>query len=157
VTTPSTEFSTPTTPNCTLPEAVAWNTSSAEILDRRLLAEGARRPQHGHALGRFERQAGRHDFAPDGGDMRALERPRVGASDFFDHLRHAVGAEEGGAFAFLDLADTLGHQGALVQQGEQLLVDVVDLDAQAGQFRGGLWGVHGWGAAQAWRCSNSRM
>ena len=74
---------------------------AAKELDGRLFAERAFRAQHGHALRRFKRQAGGHDFAPDGGHVGALERPGVGGLDLLDYLRHAIGAEEGRAFAFL--------------------------------------------------------
>ena len=58
-------------------EAVAINQlgGAAEIFDASLLAKSALRPQHGHAGGHFQRQAGRHDFAPDAGDMVIEQRP----------------------------------------------------------------------------------
>jgi hypothetical protein len=40
----------------------------AEIVQRRLLGEGADGAEKGHAQTRFERTAGRHDFAPDRGN-----------------------------------------------------------------------------------------
>ena len=65
--------------------------------------------------------------------MRALERAGVGVGDLVDDLGHAVGAEERRAFTLLDFTHLFGHQRALVQQREQLLVDGVDLHAQAGE------------------------
>jgi hypothetical protein len=103
--------------------------AGAEKLQRRLLAEGAGGAQVGDAHRGFEGQAGRHDFAPDGGDVLVLERALVGLLDLFDHLGHPVGAEEGRAFTFLDLAHLLGDLGTAVQQGKQFPVQGVDLDA----------------------------
>jgi len=57
----------------------------------------------------------------------------VGALYFFNDLRHAIRAEEGRTFAALEFAHLLGNQGALVEQGQQLLVQGVDLGAQHGQ------------------------
>ena len=111
---------------------------TTKIFDGSLFAESACGAEHGYALGRLERQAGRHNFAPDGGHMLALEGALVGGLDLLDHLGHPVRAEEGGAFSLLDFADLLGHAGALVQQREQLAVEGVDLRAQIakGDVRG---------------------
>ena len=65
--------------------------------------------------------------------MRALERTGIGMGDLLNDLCHAVGAEERRAFALLDFTHLFGHQRPLVQQREQLLVDGVDLHAQAGE------------------------
>lgn len=111
---------------------------AAEVLDRRFLAEGTGRAEHGHALGGFQRQAGRHDLAPDGGHMRALERAGVVGLDLLDHLGHAVRAEEGRAFLLLELAHLLGHMGALIDQLQQLAVQGIDLVAQRQQLGAGL-------------------
>jgi hypothetical protein len=104
---------------------------TAKKLNRRLFAKRALRAQHRHALGRFEGQAGRHDFAPDGGDVFVFERTGVGLCDLVDDLRHAVGAEERRAFGAFDLADFFGHMGALVQQVQQLFVQRVNLHTQS--------------------------
>ena len=108
-----------------------------------LFAEGALGAQHGHTLWRFQRQACRHDLAPDGGHMRAFERARVGRLNLVDDLCHAVRAKKGRALAFFDFSHMFGHLGPLVQQCEQLLVDAVDLHAQAGEVGGGLGSIHG--------------
>ena len=112
--------------------------SAAEILHGCFFAESACRAEHRHALGRFQRQAGRHDLAPDGGHVRTLEWAGVVVLDFFDDLRHAIGAEERGAFFFLQLTHLLGHACALVHQLQQLVVQTVDLVAQLQQLRCGL-------------------
>ena len=65
--------------------------------------------------------------------MGVLQGAGVGGLNLVDDLRHTVGAKKRRAFAFLDLAHPFGHQSALVQQREQLLVDAVDLHAQAGE------------------------
>ncbi|MPM64266.1 hypothetical protein SDC9_111152 [bioreactor metagenome] len=106
---------------------------AAKVLDGRFFAEGACRAEHGHALRRFQGQAGRHDLAPDGGHVGGFQRAGVGCLDLLDDLGHAVGAEECRAFELLDLAHAFSHQCALVEQGEELLVDVVDLYAQTGE------------------------
>ncbi len=152
MTTPSVEFSTPTTPysraaggrgveDLVEGRAIDQVGGAAEVLDRRLLAEGAFGAEHGDALRRLERQAGRHDLAPDGRHVQRLERPAVALLHLLDHLRHAIGAEVGRAFALLDLADLLGDVRAAVQQVEQLLVERIDLHAQIGEA-GGI--VGGW-------------
>ncbi len=123
-----------------LVEAVAVHQvgRAAEVLDGCLLAERALGAQHGHALGRFQRQAGRHDLAPDGGHVCAFERAGVGFGDLLDHLGDAVGAEVGRALALLQLAHLLGHAGALVEKLQQLVVQRIDLHAQIGQRGAGL-------------------
>jgi len=65
--------------------------------------------------------------------VSVLQRPGVGALQLGDHLRHPVGPEEGRALGALDLADLLGHAGALVHQLQQLAVQRVDLHPQRGQ------------------------
>ena len=106
---------------------------AAKKLNRSLLAEGALWAQHGDALGRFQSQAGRHDFAPDGGDVLAVQGARVGAGDLVDHLGHTVRTEERRAFGALDLADFFGHPGAVVEQLQQLAIQAVNLHTQLAQ------------------------
>ena len=126
--------------------------AGAKKLQRRLFAKGAGRAQVGYAHRRLERQTGRHDFAPDGLHMFALQWAGVGLLYFLDDCSHAIGPEEGRAFAALDLADFFSHAGALVQQREQLPVELVNLDAEFRQV-----GCHGSVPAQACSFSNSRM
>jgi hypothetical protein len=54
----------------------------------------------------------------------------VGTLDFFDDLGDTIRTEERGTFRTLDIAHLLGHMRALVEQGEQLLVQRVDLHTQ---------------------------
>ena len=100
-----------------------------------LLAKCTRRTQYGHPLRGFQRQAGRHDFTPDGRHVLAFERPGVGSLDFFDDLGHAVGPEEWGAVQFFNFAHLFGHAGAAVQQRQHVRVNGIDLDAQVCQAR----------------------
>ena len=65
--------------------------------------------------------------------MLVEQRATVGLLDFFDHLRHAVGAKEGRALGPLDLAHLFSHLSALVEQAQQLLVNRVNLHAQGAQ------------------------
>jgi hypothetical protein len=137
------EFSTGTTPNwrCRrrgaehLVDADAGHVldAGAEELQRGLLAEGAGRAEVGHALRRLQRAAGRHDLAPDVGDVVALQRARVGVLQAVDHLRLALGAEHRRALGALDLADLVGQRGAAIQQRQQFAVDRVDAGAELGQ------------------------
>ncbi|MNV37056.1 hypothetical protein D3C71_1285590 [compost metagenome] len=106
---------------------------TAKELDGGLLAERAFGAQHRHALWRLQRQACGHDFAPDGCYVRSFERSGVGGLNLLDHLGYAVRAKERGALALLDFTHLFGHERPLVQQREQLLVDAVDLHAQAGE------------------------
>ena len=88
---------------------------AAEIFDGSLLAERALGSEHRNPLRRFERQAGRHDFSPDRGDMVALERTAAAFLHLLDDLRHAIRAEERRALPLLDLADQLGDMRSPVQ------------------------------------------
>ncbi len=106
---------------------------TAKKLDGGLFTKRALRPENRHALRGFERQASRHDLAPDGGDVFVLEWAGVGLGDFVDDLRHAIGPEEGRAFGAFDLAHLLCHMGALVQQAQQLVVQRVNLHTQSAQ------------------------
>jgi len=94
------------------------------------------RPQHSHALRHFEREAGGHDLAPDGGHVRALQRAGVVFLHLGDDLGGAVGAEERGALAALERAHFFGDLGALVEQRQQLGVERVDAHAQPRQVVG---------------------
>ena len=120
----------------------------AEEAQRRLFAEGAGRAEVGHARGRFQRAAGRHDLAPDRRHAVGLQRAGVGGLQAVDHLRLALGAEHHRAFVLLDLADLQRQAGAAVQQRQQLAVDGVDLLAQRQQVR-----VAARGGSQPWRSS----
>ena len=121
-------------------------------LQGRLLTESAGRAQVGHAHRCLERQAGRHDFAPDGFYVFVLQGAGVGLLDFFDDGGYAVWPEEGRAFAALDLTDFFSHAGTLVEQRQQFPVELVNLNAQFRQV-----GCHGFVPAQACSFSNSRM
>ena len=105
------------------------------------LRVGALGTEIGDGERRLQRQAGRHDLSPNGGDVLVFERTRVGLFDFFNHLGHPVGAEEGRTFAAFDFAHLLGHTGALVDQAQQLLVEGINLHPQFSQRRqvGGRW------------------
>ena len=52
--------------------AITQFDTGTKKLQRRLLGESARWPQHGHALRRFQTAAGRHDFAPDVANIARL-------------------------------------------------------------------------------------
>ena len=138
---------------------------AAKVFDGRLFREGAFGTQNGHPLRGFERQAGRHDLAPDRGHVLIQKGPLIGTLDFLDDLGDAIRAEKGRAFHALDFAHLFGHTGTLIQQAEQLLIDRVDLYAQSGQglalHRPGRRGGNGHRevsvGAHAWVFSNSRM
>ena len=102
--------------------------AGAKKLQRRLFAECPCRAEVGHRHWGFKRQAGRHDFAPNSGDMIILEGACVGLLDFFNHLGHAVGPKKCRAFVFLDLANFLGDQRALVQELKQFSVKGINLE-----------------------------
>src|SRR6218665_2731055 len=146
VTTPSVEFSPPTTPYWALPAAVAWKTSSklaqyirsAAPPKKPIAACSQKVPcgpstatRCGDSSARQADMISRQMAATCG----LLSGPGLVVWIFFYHLRDTVGVKKGRAFALFDLAHPLGHQGPLVQQREQLLVDMVDLPAQAAQAR----------------------
>ena len=103
--------------------------AGAKVLQRRLLGEGAGGAEVGDPLGRFQRAAGRHDFTPDDGHAAVFERPRVACLQAADDLGFAFRAEHRGVVHAFDLADFMGQGGPLVQQGQQLQIKCVDLDA----------------------------
>ena len=66
--------------------------------------------------------------------MWAFERAWVGGLNLADDLGDAVGPKERCAFAFFDVPHLFGDQCTLVQKGEELLVNAVDLYAQTGEI-----------------------
>ena len=97
-----------------------------------LLAKSASGPQIGNALRRFQRTAGRHDFAPDVGNVGVFEWAAVGRLHFLDDLRLALGAENLRAFFALDVAHFVSQSRALVECVQQLLVKCINGYAQVG-------------------------
>ena len=129
VTTPSVEFSIPEprrTARCrrrwrgTLRQSCC-NKSGRQLLPknsmRRLFAEGTLRAQYGHALRRFQCQAGRHDFAPDREATCWFSNgPWLASCIFSHHLGHAVWAKKRRTLFAFEFADFFCHVGALVDQ-----------------------------------------
>jgi hypothetical protein len=68
--------------------------------------------------------------------MLVFQRAFVGVLDFFNYLRNPVRPEKRRAFTLFDFSDLFGNQCALVQQGQQLIVQGVDLDAQISECGG---------------------
>ena len=106
----------------------------AEEAERRLLAEGACRPEKGDACRRFECAARRHDLAPDRCNAALQQRSCVVGFPAGDDLRLALGPERGRALPLLQLADLMGEVGPLVEQRQQLAVDAVDTGTQVGEL-----------------------
>ena len=104
--------------------------AGAEKLHGGLLAEGAGGAEVGHTLRCLERAAGRHDFAPDVGDVVPFERTGVGRLQPLDDLGLTLRPEDRRAVLAFDLADLVGQRGTLVQKRQQLLVDRVDFYAK---------------------------
>ena len=120
--------------------------AGAEELQGGLFAERAGRAQERDALGRLQGAAGRHDFAPDHGHTGVLQWARVGALQSMDHLRLAVRSEDRRAFDSFDVADLVGQCRAVVEQGQQVAVDGIDLDAEFRECLGHVGSVRvGWG------------
>ena len=110
--------------------------SAAKVFDGRLLTKRACGPEHRHALRFFQRQASRHDFAPNGSHVVCLEWPGIGVANALQHLGHAVGPKEGAALGAFDLAHFTCQCGTLVQQRQKLRVQRVNALAQ--RSKGGV-------------------
>lgn len=108
----------------------------AEILEHRLFAIRADRPEKRDVDRLLERAAGGHDLAPDRADMLARERPGAHVLQPRDHLQFALRPEHRRVEMLLDLAHLERHRGALVQERDQLRVDRVDAVAQ--RFQAGI-------------------
>ena len=105
-----------------------------EVLGRRRFRKGAERAEKGNSQGLFQRQAGRHDFAEEEGDVFARQRARVGFLQAAQHLRLTFGTVDvpRRAMCGLDLADLLRATGALVEQPQQFAIDAVDFGPDTG-------------------------
>ncbi|GAB7535398.1 hypothetical protein BGC_16120 [Burkholderia sp. 3C] len=108
----------------------------AEILEHRLFAVGADRPEERDVDGFFERAAGGHDLAPDRIDVLTGQRARAHVLQTRDHLLLALGAKHRRVEFLLDFADFERNCSALVQQRDQLRIDRIDALAQ--RFEAGI-------------------
>ena len=118
-------------------KAIARNVrnAGAKKTQRGLFAEGACGAQVGHALWRFERAAGGHDFTPDKGHALWLERAvvaglGVGVLQIANDLRFALGAKHDRAFGLFQLTYLVGQSRTAVEQGQELQVQGIDLYTQ---------------------------
>src|SRR5207302_9404700 len=99
----------------------------AEMLQRRALAEGAPGPEVGDRDRALEREARRHDLAEEERHGLGSERAGIAFLDAAKHLRLALGPV---GLADLERADLAREARALVQRGEEAVVDAIDLAAQ---------------------------
>lgn len=108
----------------------------AEILEHRLFAVRADRPEECDVDRLLERAARGHDLAPDGADVLARERPRAHVLQARDHLQLALRPKHRRVEMLLDLAYLERHRGALIEERDQLRVDRVDAVTQ--RFQAGI-------------------
>ena len=107
----------------------------AEMLGRSRFRERPERPEEGHAQRLLQRQAGRHHFTEEEGDVVTVQRARIGILQPAQHLRLALRpVDEAGVTEFgLDLTDLLRTTGTLIEQAQQFTIDAVNVGADAGQ------------------------
>ncbi len=115
----------------------------AEVTDGCFLGEGALGPQKGHPQGLLQRPAGRHDLPEQPGDVGIRQRAGVGGADAPQHFHLPDRAVEvaGVAGLALDARHFPGGRGALVDQPQDLVVQLVDASPD-GLQAGAL--VHGY-------------
>ena len=112
---------------------------TTEVLEHRLLAEGALRAEVTNLQRFLLRQAGGHDLAEDVHQHFVAERAFVAVHHHAQHLRLAFGTVivHRGSQLALGLADLVGEARALGDQRLDLAVDAIDLGAYVGEGRSG--------------------
>ena len=82
----------------------------------------------------FKRAAGRHDFLEQGVNVLSVQRASVGGIQLIEHLSFPFGAHHRCIGFGFDMPNRLGQACALVQQGQHLLVNAVNLIPELQQF-----------------------
>ena len=105
-----------------------------EVVERGLLAIGSDRTQIGGDRRLFKRPAGRHDLAPDIGDVLVMERAVAHRLQTADDLLLALRAKHRGIKRLLHFAHRVRNRSAIIEQANELGIDRVDLRAQRYQL-----------------------
>jgi hypothetical protein len=103
----------------------------AELLARRLVGEGALRPQVGDPYRLLEGARGGDDLAEHRRDAGVGKRPLVGTAERLHDAPLARGLVDGAPRFPLELADPLHDPGTFVEPAQDLAIDAVDALAQA--------------------------
>jgi len=106
----------------------------SELLVYRLLAESAFRSQIGNRHALFECPASGHDFAENGLDIDAQQRPRIAFGRLAQYLCLAFRTKHRRIGFGLDVANLLRHPRALIEQIENLGIDCIDFLTQRQEF-----------------------
>ena len=97
-----------------------------EMLEGRGLGESAFRPQISDPEGLFQSQAGGYDFAEQARQLVIGQRALVIADDTPQYLGLPFRPVIGFVIIFFERADFLGKRGALVDQFDQLVIQLID-------------------------------
>ena len=113
-----------------------------KLLRHRLLGVCACRAEERDFDRLFHRATYAHDLAPQGLQVMRGQWARIALGNFFQYLRFTFRAKDGLLVFLLHMSDGLREFGAFVEQGDELGVERVDLDAQWREFRiDGLQGL----------------